>query len=228
MFAEFVFASFLAAGGPGALDSTPTPQPAVMRYADAGQSAPARIQLAADLGCPGYYDRGRGYGKRCHRRRADPYEYGPRHRGGRFREGRYLDGPRGHSEHGGRYDGGGYRGAYDDPRDTLRDPRGRPYRDYRDAEPRFDEDAPAYRRGSFDEPGPRDRYDDDFRYDDAPYGRRGEGLRPFREGSAQEAGQAYYQSASYREPFYKKKDTGVTIITTNRDRNADFAVGLTV
>ncbi|RIA56627.1 hypothetical protein [Dichotomicrobium thermohalophilum] len=231
MFAEIVFASLMAAGGPAALAQTPEPQPAVMHYTDGEQGAP-RLQLAADLGCPRYYDRRRGYDKRCYRRRADPYRDGYRDRYGRYDDERYYD------ERPGRYsdrddpyyEDAPYRGDWNGPRDTLRDRYGRPYPD---AEPGFDEDVPPYRRGAYERPGPRDRYYDDRDLDDArERWRRGETSRPFREGRAFDA---FYQRSSYREPLYKKKDTGPmtvtashTIITPRRSRNAASAAGSTV
>lgn len=236
MFAEIVLASLIAAGGADALAQTPQPEPAVIRTADAGQSAP-HLQLAADLGCPRYYDRRRGYDKRCHRRHADPYHDDRR---GRYDDERsydderyYNERPRRHSDRDDTYyEDDPYRGGVG-PRDTLRDRYGRPYPE---AERGPDEDAPPYRRGAFEDRDPRDSYyDQRDLHDSRERWRRGGDSRRFREGRA---GEARFHRSSYREPVHKKKDTGrmtlMTItasrmtITASRSRNAGSAAGSTV
>ena len=221
MFAEIIFASLIAAGGPTALAQTPEPQPAVTRHADAAQGA--RLHLAADLGCPRGYTRRRGYDERCYRRHAGPYHNNPGHGYGRYDEDRYYDErPGRYSERSAPYyEDDPYRNEWNGPGERLRDRNGRPYRE---AEPGFEDDVPPYRRGGYDEPAPRyyERGFDDGR----DRWRRGDDFRPYREGRDNSA--VDYRSTSYDEPVYKKKDTGPMTITASRRQTAGFAAGSTV
>jgi len=213
MFAELIFASFIAAaGGSDAVAQVASPEPAIVeRVNDSRPAAGGKLRLAADLGCPRHYDRRRGYDPRCHRRHADPYHENDHDRYGR--EDRYPDrGPDGYYDerHGG---GNGYRG------DTLRDSRGRPYPEARDRG-----DVPPYRGGAYEEPrggysaGPPRRPEPGGYHG---YRERGEpgGYGPRRSGS--------YQSSSYRAPAYKKKDTRSTVIVMTTTRTVDCAAGST-
>ncbi len=225
MFAEIVFASLIAVSGQAAAGEAPAAsQPAVIRSADAGRAAP-RVHLAADLGCPRYYDRRRGYGDRCYRRDADPYHNGPRDRYGRYERDRYSDEDYGrYSNRRAPYDGDErYQDNWNGPRDTLRDRYGRPYPE---TAPGADGDVPPYRRGGYTEPGPREPYYDRSEYyEEPPRGRRGDDFDRFRDDRAPDA---YYQRSNYREPLNKKKDTDPMTNTTTRSRNAASAVGSTV
>jgi len=227
MFAEFVFASLIAAGGTAALDAGPELTPAVVRQADASESASGHVRMAADLGCPRSYDRRRGYDKRCHHRNARRGHNRPREGYGRYDDPYGTRNPGRYSDRGGPYyDDPGYRSDLEPRRDTLRDRFGRPYSD---AEPGLDADVPHYRRGAYDEPAPRDSRFDRRDYYEAPEPRRrGDDYRPYREGRALDRDAADYQSASYREPLYKKKDTGGMTATTNQSRSAVSAAGSTV
>lgn len=216
MFVELVFASVLAAGGQAAADTIPQPEPAVIRDADA--HTPARLQFAADLGCPRHYDR---RGRRCYRRHADPYHdnRGPRY--GRYSDERYLDDDGGpYARRGDRYDSGsGYREDPRRPRDTLRDRRGRPYLG---DEPDINEDAPRYRSGAYDRPDPRDpRYNAPVRPD------RGGEFRTFRDAPAPDYRRPLYDRSSYRGPVEKKKDTRDMTVIATLNRTAGYAAGST-
>lgn len=213
MFAELIFASFIAAAGaPEAAAQTVPPEPAIVESVnDSRPAAGGELRLAADLGCPRHYDRRRGYDPRCHRRRGDPYHENYQDRYGR--EDRYEDrGPDRYYDE--RYGGGN---GYGD--DILRDESGRPY-----PEARGPGDVPPYRRGTYDDPrggynaGPP-RRPERGRYDG--YRERGEpgGYGPRRSG--------YYQSSNYREPAYKKKDTRNMSIAMTGTRTAAFAAGST-
>lgn len=228
MFAELIFASFIAAAGglnahPGAL----TPQHAVMQ--EAGQESrmhSPRLQLAADLGCPRYYRRGYDYPSRCHRRHADPYHDDP---GRRYHD--YDD--RYHGEDRGRYsehprdrrhdDDGRFGFDPDHPRDTLTDRHGRPYPDTREHhDERYD---PPYRSGAFGRDGSEhDRHDRGFSSDDGRFDTFRESGEPaFRRGR-----DPYYHRSSHRGSMYKKKDTDGMTPTAPHPLTAGYGAGSTV
>lgn len=216
MFADLILAGFIAAaGGWHAPADATRVEPAVIRSAaeradrETGQTM---IHLAADLGCPryrgSYHGDYRGYPRRCRPRHADPYHdersdrysrhdddyrspdhddrYGDRYEDPAYGDDRYSDSP--------------YRGA---PRDRLHDRHGRPYSHSRD----FDDEAPPYRRGTYDP----DRDFDRFR-DSSP--------RPRSD---------YYQRSSYHDYYRKKKDiTTRATMTTENQRPVASDAGLTV
>ncbi|MFP4537855.1 MAG: hypothetical protein ACLFPA_06090 [Dichotomicrobium sp.] len=233
MIAELIVASvFAAAGGPGATSSAPSPENAVIRFADSGRTTIQRpmLQHAADLGCPRRYDRRRGYDRRCYDRRGDPYHKTPEHRYGRYDHDSYDDG---HYDTRRRYDrdydrhdrrGRDYREGYrHDPdrlRDTLRDRYGRPY-------PEPEDDRPPYRSGAYDESRPGGRDYDRRGYRGEPgrgFSRDDRRLDPFRESDGpiyrpERDGYDiqpidYLHRSNYREPAYKKKDMTVTGVTS--------------
>ncbi len=221
MFVEIVFASLIAAGGADALAQTPQPEHAVMQDAGAGQAAP-RVQLAADLGCPRHYHRRHAYDNRCYRNHAEPYYGGERDSYGGH-------GDRYHRQDYGHYRGHGaphhgeepHRGRGYEPRDSLHDRYGRPYPE---TGPGYEEDAPPYRHGGYDEPAPHERgYDEPGHYD-GPERRSGEGFRHYRESDAP---RPYYHRSNYREPGRKKKATDLMTATADRSRTAASAAGST-
>ncbi len=214
MFAELIFASFIAAaGGPDAGAQVASPGPAVVEHInDSRSNAGGELRLAADLGCPRHYDRRRGYDPRCHRRHADPYHENGYDRYRRDDRSRYGADDGRYAERDGNYRREpGYRGDDYSRGDRLRDRDGRPYpENYQHRE------RPSYRDGSYREP----RRGYDRRRDE---GYRGRGAPP--EYGPRRSGD--YQSSSYREPAYKKKDTGSMITAMNTTRTAAYAAGST-
>lgn len=249
MIAELIVASvFAATGGPGATNSAPSPENAVIRFADSGRTTIERPMLhqAADLGCPRYYDRRRGYDRRCYDRRGGPYHNNPERRYGRYGHDSYDEG-RDDEHYGdsrydrdyGRYDRRGrrdYREGYrdeDSPRDTLRDRYGQPY-------PEPEDDRPPYRSGAYDdrrpgehgydrrgyrgEPGRGfsrdDRRFDPFRESDGPIYRRERDsydMQPIN----------YLHRSNYHGPVYKKKDMTITGVTSGIGTTITAAMTIT-
>ena len=217
MFAGIVFAGLLVIGGPNALAQTPAPQPNGTWDAQAPVSA--RVQLAADLGCPHGYDRRHGYDERCYRRHSGPYDDGPRGGYGRYDDERYGD-PRA--------------GRYAD-RDALyyEDNGVREEWNGPDGGTRYREEQTP-RRGAYDGRGPREPYDgpsardpfyDDREFSEEPYRRRGDDFRPYRDSSAPSASGRDYAQLGHFDADRKKKGTGRIMVMTDRSRTAAFDAG---
>lgn len=217
MFAGIVVAGLLVIGGPTALAQTTAPEPNAIW--DAQPPVSARVQLAADLGCPHGFHRRYGYDQRCYRRHARPYGYDPRGGYGRHDEERYGD-PRS-----GRYadrdalyyEDNGVREEWNGPDGGTR---------YRDERPP--------RRGAYDERGPRDPYNgpsardpfyDNREFSEEPYRRRGDDLRPYRDSSAPIASGTDYAQAGYSDADRKKKGTDRLMVTAAPSRTAAFDAG---
>jgi len=250
MFAELIFTSLLATGGvPETQAQTPRAEHAVIRHTehDRGRAQGANLHLAADLGRPYYPESRRPYHERGYNDYSSPYHGNRPYHQGRYYEESYP------GDNSGRYSdpasepfyGEDYRSGYPDeryeagprgPRDRLIDPQGRPY-PYA-AEPGRP-DAPAYRRGAYDRPGPdfrpgpyrgldapRPPYEDtrrDFSEDDRRF-------EPFatEEPRYRSSPGPYYQPSSYHGPVHKKKATEDISIILNPSLTVGCDAGLTV
>lgn len=242
MFADLIFAGFIAAAG--AWDTpaqTPAVQPAVIRSAAERadrHAGPAMLHLAADLGCPRHYGDYNGdysrYPRRCRRDHAEPYHdprpprYGGYEDG--YRDHRYNDSPdyrdRGPVYGDERYGNSPYRSG---PDDRLLDREGRPYSRSRGFDD--DRDIPPYRRGAYDPAFDEDR----DRFDERPLrGIRSDrpGFDPYHNSRIPEEPNSwrdYYHRSSYHGYGRKKKDTTMTtIITATVSHPAVSGAGLTV
>jgi len=217
MFAGIIVAGLLVIGGPNALAQTTAPEPNATWDAQAPVSA--RVQLAADLGCPHGYHRRYGYDGRCYRRHAQPYENRPRGGYDRYEDERYGD-PRS--------------GRYAD-RDALyyEDNGVREEWNAPDGGTRYRDERPP-RRGGYDQPFPRDPYNgpaarapfyDNRDFSEEPNRRRGDDFRPYRGSSAPIASGTDYAQAGYSDADRKKKGTDRLMVMVDQIRTAAFDAG---